>query len=88
MKRTILRFPARNRGKVLQEGELPELKDMRLLQQMSMDLIRRGAGLPDVHQVSADDHHDEVVLNRQQQRELEALVGGIREYGRARGWSV
>lgn len=69
----------------LQKGVVPPMKDVRLMQQMVSQLLVDGAGLPKEHKVTVDDHHEDVVLNREQQRELQEKVVRIKEWAKAKG---
>lgn len=61
------------------------VSDLRKLEQMEKELYIEGGGLPKEHVVRVDDNRDEIILNREQQRELSRIAQGWRKYGEKHG---
>ncbi len=63
------------------------VSDLRKLAQTSKELIIEGGGLPKEHVVRVDDQRDEIILNREQQRELSQIAKRWRRYGEKHGFA-
>lgn len=76
----------RERRQDQEKAEPLSVQDLRRLQQMVAELFQIGGGLPREHVVHSDDSYDEVVYNREQQKHMERVFKGFREYGEKRGY--
>ena len=70
------------------EVETLSVADVNRLERMMLELKQVGGGLPREHVIYVDDSHDEVVLNREEQRVAAGRALAARRYGVKHGLIV